>query len=141
MNTIDLDKKLPFDTLAECFKKHPIWKLSNDMIEKVSITMDRGFILGIEIQFVSGRQPWFSQRHNTANIGIVLNNLARLIGREFDRCDDLLESFMNCPVRVIQNQEFYGGYVSQNSFIGHFMEDNFVLFDDLLLSGISKAED
>lgn len=82
-------------------------KIKNDMIRRVKIRRDRGFILGLTVEFASGRQPFFNGYNNTCNIGHMVLELAELLGvNEEGECDDILASFKSTPCRVASN---YGG--------------------------------
>ena len=120
---------LPFDA-----------EIENDMISSVTIRRDRGFILGLSVQFVSGRQGPFDGYANTTNIGYMILSLANLLGVNPDgECEDILAAFKGTPCRIASNG-LGGDIVAKTTWIGHFMKDEFALAHSIILEGIEPKD-
>lgn len=111
-------------------------KIENDMIKCVKIRRDRGFILGLTVELLSGRQPLFNGYNNTGNIGYMILVLAELLGiNEDGDCDDILDAFKGTPCRIATNG-CGEGIVADYSWIGHFMIDRWILAKDVIMTEI-----
>jgi hypothetical protein len=115
-------------------------EIKNDMIRKVCIRRDRGFILGLDVEFESGRQPMFGGYQNTENIGSIILCLADLLGvNKSGECSDILKAFEGVPCRIASIDN-WGAPIAENTWIGHFMKDKWMNCKDVVLSGIEKDE-
>ena len=113
-------------------------EIENDMIGRVRIRRDRGFILGLTVEFASGRQPFFNGYNNTCNIGHMVLELAKLLGvNEEGECEDILAAFGGTPCRVASNA-YCGDIIAETTWIGHFMHDRWMLAKDIVLAGFKK---
>lgn len=115
-------------------------EIKNDMIRKVCIRRDRGFILGLDVEFESDRQTMFLGYNNTSNIGRVILCLVDLLGvNKEGECSDILKAFEGTPCRIASIDN-WGAPIAENTWIGHFMEDEWMLCKDVVLAGIEKDE-
>lgn len=113
-------------------------EIKNDMIQKVCIRRDRGFILGLNVEFESGRQTMFLGYHNTDNIGHIILCLADLLGvNKSGECSDILEAFEGTPCRIAHIDN-WGAPIAENTWIGHFIKNQWMLCKDVVLSGIEE---
>lgn len=113
-------------------------KIENDMILNVCIARSRGFILELSVQFVSKRQEIFLGYANTANIGFMILALADLLGVNKDgHCMDILDSFKGTPCRIASNA-LPGDRIAEQTWIGHFMKDEFALAHSIILEGLKN---
>ena len=116
-------------------------KIRNDMIKGVRIRRDRGFILGLTVEFESGCQPLFCGYNNTGNIGHMILTLADLLGvNEEGECDDILAEFKGTPCRVASNGLF-GDIVAEHAWIGHFMRDRWMWAKDVVVMNVPKKRE
>lgn len=110
-------------------------EVKNAMISRVKIRRDRGFILGLNVEFASGRQTLFLGYNNTSNIGLMILALAELLGVNKDgESNDILGAFNGFPCRIAQVFN-PGGSIADDSWIGHFMDDKFALAKDIVMIG------
>lgn len=115
-------------------------EIKNDMIRKICIRRDRGFILGLDVEFESNRQTMFLGYQNTSNIGHIILCLADLLGvNESGECSDILKAFEDKPCRIA-SLDNWGAPIAENTWIGHFMKDEWMLCKDVVLAGIEKDE-
>lgn len=115
-------------------------EIKNDMIRKVCIRRDRGFILGLDVEFESDRQTMFLGYNNTSNIGSIILCLADLLGvNEEGECSDILKAFEGKPCRIANTND-WGSPIAENSWIGHFMKDEWMLCRDVVMAGIKESE-
>lgn len=113
-----------------------IAEIKNDMIRKVCIRRDRGSILGLNVEFESGRQPMFLGYQNTFNIGYIILCLADFLGvNKKGDSPDILKAFEGKPCRIASINNF-GGPIAENSWIGHFMQDKWANCKDVILAGL-----
>ncbi len=116
-------------------------EIKNDMIKKVCIRRDRGFILGLDVEFESDRQTMFLGYHNTSNIGHIILCLADLLGvNKSGECDDILEAFECTPCRIASIDN-WGAPIAENTWIGHFMEDKWMWCKDVVMAGVEKNKE
>lgn len=116
-------------------------EIANDMINSVEIRRDRGFILGLTLNFRSGRQPIMNGYNNTDNIGYILLGLAELLGVNTEgESDDLLAAFRNAPCRIASDGKA-GDIIAEHTWLGHFMFDRWIRARELVDVGIDKPED
>lgn len=115
-------------------------EIKNDMIQKVCIRRDRGFILELDVEFESDRQTMFLGYQNTSNIGHIILCLADLLGvNKSGECSDILKEFEGRPCRIASLAN-WGAPIAENTWIGHFMKDKWMLCKDVVLAGIEKDE-
>lgn len=113
-------------------------EIKNDMIKRVAITCDRGFILGLYVEMKSGRQPFFCGYHNTGNIGKMILALAELLGvNDCGDSRDILSEFAGVPCRVASNG-MAGDKIAETTWIGNFMDDRWMLALDIIRTGIES---
>ena len=103
LNTIDINAKCKVYTLdqikaKECdFEK---WKLRNDMVERVVVEMcDHGF-LSLGIDYKSGKQGVGYGFRSEGNIGLMILNLADVLGVGYIN-GDILANMKGKPIRVL----------------------------------------
>lgn len=115
-------------------------EIKNDMIQKVCIRRDRGFILGLDVAFESGRQTMFLGYQNTDNIGHIILCLADLLGvNKEGECSDILKAFEGKPCRIASIND-WGSPIAENTWIGHFMKDEWMNCKDVVLADIKESE-
>lgn len=113
-------------------------KIKNDMIQKVCISRDRGFILGLDVEFESHRQTMFLGYHNTDNIGHIILCLADLLGvNKEGECSDILKEFEGTPCRIASIDN-WGANIAENTWIGHFMKDEWMNCKNVVLAGVEN---
>ena len=80
----------------------------------------------------------YSGRNNISNLGYVVRAFIELMG--LSREDGIrLEEIKNVPCRLVMDcKKSESGWGSSAIGIGHFMDDKFVLFDDLAKIGIEN---
>ena len=139
-NTIDLNAAPKFYTLdlirereRDCFEE---WEMRNDMIKSVHVvSCDHGFLcLGIDYE--SGDQGVGYGYRSEGNIGIMILELARLVGC-YAINGDILARFAGTPIRVL-HRNAWGDSVAKNTYIGHFMRDRWIYCQDWIMAGITK---
>jgi hypothetical protein len=137
-NTIDLNAEPKFYTLAEIRErerdKFREWKIRNDMIQRVHVaSCDHGF-LGLGLDFASGAQGVGYGYRSEGNLGIMILHLARLVGL-YAINGDILARFAGTPIRVL-HRDNWGDAVTKNTYIGHFMKDQWMHCHEWILAGI-----
>ena len=111
------------------------WTLSNNMI--IDMKIECIGHIGGTILLTPVFQSWFDVfglRNFTSNLGLILRELALLLGLLNDDSVNLVEAFKNQPVRlfVLENTERVD---AEFAFIGHFMKNKFVWCADLATVG------
>lgn len=137
---LDLNAKCPIYTLEQIRAKEPDfekWELRNDMVERVVVGMcDHGF-LSLGIDYKSGKQGVGYGYRSEGNIGLMILNLADVLGVGYTN-GDILANMKGKPIRVLFKEEF-GGSVANCTYIGHFMEDKFIKMSELIRVGITEV--
>lgn len=111
-------------------------EIKNDMIKRVAITRNRGFMLGLYVEMKSGRQPFFCGYHNTKNIGNMILAIAELLGvNDCGDSHDILSEFVGVPCRVASNG-IAGSKIAETTWLGNFMDDRWMLAMDIIRTGI-----
>lgn len=124
-------------TLAELKKEQPDfdeWELRNDMIKSVRIVGSEYNTLSLAIDYVSGKQGVGYGHANESNIGLMLLDFAMLLD-VYCHPADMLDALRGRPIRVLWKAN-YGGRVVDNTYIGHFMKDEFIKMSDLVMLGL-----
>ena len=142
IEAIDLNAQCKVYTLGQIMGKEPDfdekWKLRNDMIERVVVEMcDHGF-LSLGIDYKSGKQGVGYGYRSEGNIGLMILNLADVLGVGYIN-GDILANMRGKPIRVLFKEDF-GGSVANCTYIGHFMEDKFIKMSELIRIGITEVE-
>ena len=142
IEAIDLNAQCKVYTLGQIRGKEPNfdekWKLRNDMIERVVVEMcDHGF-LSLGIDYKSGKQGVGYGYRSEGNIGLMILNLADVLGVGYIN-GDILANMKGRPIRVLFKEDF-GGSVADCTYIGHFMEDKFIKMSELIRVGITEVE-
>ena len=139
-NTIDLNAQPRFWTLAQIKEKLPNsneWELRNDMIRSLRVgSCGHGF-LDLCLEYASGAQPVGCGYRSEGNIGMMILWLGKLFGKYAMTTLDILAEFKNTPIRVLFRSRV-GEPVAENTFIGHFMEDKFIRYSDIIMAGVVK---
>ena len=107
------------------------WTLSNNLIKDVKLDCVGHFGGAIVLDLVF--QEWFSLYgliNTTANIGLVLRELALFLGVVEDDRIDVIKALKDQPVRLFV-LNYTDRSAAELAFIGHFMEDKFIWFADL----------
>ena len=141
IEAIDLNAQCKVYTLGQINGKEPDidkWRLRNDMIERVVVEMcDHGF-LSLGIDYKSGKQGVGYGYRSEGNIGLMILNLADVLGVGYIN-GDILANMKGKPIRVLFKEDF-GGSVADCTYIGHFMEDKFIKMSELIRVGITEVE-
>ena len=136
LETIDINAGVPVRTLSEVMSSLPDrerWELRNDMIKCVKVhSCDHGF-LSLGVDYASGQQGVGYGYRSEANIGVMINALAELVGEKYIN-GDILKAMEGKPIRVLFKFSA-GAPVAECTYIGHFMEDKFIYFHDLIMAG------
>ena len=106
------------------------FEVRNDRIKDVKLAFNRGFIIGLEIEYESGAQPVGLGYHNTFNVGWQLVTLLTTLADCGDSCD-IRETLRGLPIRVAYRMRC-GEMVADNTYIGHFMRDDFLYYKDIV---------
>ena len=135
--TIEYNAEPKFYTLSEIKQKEPDferWELRNDMIASVRVSAcDHGF-LQLGIDYKSANQGVGYGYRSEANIGLMIQGLASLLGVKYIN-GDILKAMEGKPIRVLFKKD-YGGCVADCTYIGHFMDDKFIKMSELIMTGI-----
>ena len=135
--TIEYNAEPKFYTLSEIKQKEPDferWELRNDMIASVRVyACDHGF-LQLGIDYKSANQGVGYGYRSEANIGLMIQGLASLLGVKYIN-GDILKAMEGEPIRVLFKKD-WGGNVADCTYIGHFMEDKFIKMRELIMVGI-----
>lgn len=135
--TIEYNAEPHFYTISEIKQREPDferWELRNDMIYSVRVcACDHGF-LQLGIDYRSGAQGVGYGYRSEANIGLMIQGLASLLGVKYIN-GDILKAMEGRPIRVLFKKD-YGGRVADCTYIGHFMEDKFIKMSELIMVGI-----
>lgn len=137
-NTINLNAPPKFYTLSQIMQRErdefKEWEMRNDMIKRVVVqSCDHGF-LSLGIDYESGGQGVGYGYRSEGNIGIEILHLARLVGC-YAINGDILARFAGTPIRVLHRDAF-GDSVAKNTYIGHFMKDQWIYCNDWIMAGI-----
>lgn len=141
-NTIDLNAPPKFYTLSQIMQRErdefKEWEMRNDMIKRVVVqSCDHGF-LSLGIDYESGGQGVGYGYRSEGNIGIMILHLAQLVGC-YAINGDILARFAGTPIRVLHRDAF-GDSVAKNTYIGHFMKDQWIYCNDWIMAGIVKED-
>lgn len=140
--TIEYNAEPDFYTLGEIEQKEPDferWSLRNDMIASVRIyACDHGF-LQLGIDYESGKQGVGYGYRSEANIGLMIQGLATLLGVKYIN-GDILKAMEGKPIRVLFKED-WGGSVADCTYIGHLMEDKFIKMSELIMVGIINEKE
>lgn len=107
------------------------WTLSNNLIKDVKLDCVGHFGGAIILDLVF--QEWFSLYgliNKTTSLGLVLRELALLLGVVKDDGIDVIKALKDQPVRLFA-LHCTNRSAAELAFIGHFMEDKFIWFADL----------
>lgn len=137
-NTINLNAPPKFYTLSQVMQRErdefKEWEMRNDMIKRVVVqSCDHGF-LSLGIDYESGGQGVGYGYRSEGNIGIMILHLAQLVGC-YAINGDILARFAGTPIRVLHRDAF-GDSVAKNTYIGHFMKDQWIYCNDWIMAGI-----
>lgn len=108
-----------------------MWTLSNNLIEDVKLDCVGHFGGAIVLNLVF-RESFnlYGLINTTANIGLVLRELALFLGVVKDDGIDVIKALKDQPVRLFV-LNYTNRSAAELAFIGHFMEDKFIWFADL----------
>jgi hypothetical protein len=137
-NTINLNAPPKFYTLSQIMQRErdefKEWEMRNDMIKRVVVqSCDHGF-LSLGIDYESGGQGVGYGYRSEGNVGIMILHLAQLVGC-YAINGDILARFAGTPIRVLHRDAF-GDSVAKNTYIGHFMKDQWIYCNDWIMAGI-----
>ena len=143
LNTIDINAECPMLTLEQIKRREPDfgsrWKMRNDMIKSVQVIRSEHGFLSLGVEYVGDLQGVGYGYRSEGNIGLMIQGLAKVVGKEYTT-GDILHALANTPIRVISKFEI-GAMVAETTYIGHFMEDKFVKFSDLIKIGIVEEKE
>ena len=140
--TIEYNAEPNFYTLSEIKQREPDferWSLRNDMVASVRVcACDHGF-LQLGIDYKSGKQGVGYGYRSEANIGLMIQGLASLLGVKYIN-GDILKAMEGMAIRVLFKED-WGGSVAGCTYIGHFMEDKFIKMSELIMVGIINEKE
>lgn len=106
------------------------YKIDNNIIEKVDINITAHFNNEVCFEIYCKDIVPYSDRNNTKNIGAIIKTIVKLFGIE-DENSMRMSQIKDIPCRLVFEDNCTNNFGCKAIGIGHFMEDRFILFDDL----------
>ena len=109
--------------------------IENNIIEKVDVNIIAHFNNEVCFEIYCKNIVPYSNRANTKGLGTIIKTIVKLFGIENE--DGIrMSQIKNIPCRLIFEDNNTNNFGCKAIGIGHFMNDRFILFDDLATIGI-----
>lgn len=111
------------------------YKVENNIIEKIDANIIAHFNNEVFFEIYCKNIVPYSNRSNTKNLGAIIQTIVKLFGIENE--DGIrISQIKDIPCRLVFENNNTNNFGCKAIGIGHFMNDRFILFDDLETIGI-----
>lgn len=111
------------------------YKVENNIIEKVDVNIIAHFNNEVFFEIYCKNIVPYSNRANTKGLGAIIKTIVKLFGIENE--DGIRISLIkDIPCRLVFENNNTDNFGCRAVGIGHFMNDRFILFDDLATIGV-----
>lgn len=111
------------------------YKVKNNIIEKVDVNIIAHFNNEVFFEIYCRNIVPYCNRSNTKSLGAIIKTIVKLFGIENE--DGIrMSQIKDIPCRLVFENNNTDNFGCKAVGIGHFMNDRFILFDDLSTIGI-----